>query len=60
MGRHKIEEQNVRKLFKIGNGSYSLTIPIDIIRRFDWQEKQKLTIEADDKRKRIIIKDWER
>lgn len=60
MGRHKIGDQNVRKLFKIGNGTYAITIPIDIIRTFDWQERQKLTIETDDKRKRIILKDWER
>jgi len=61
MGRSKIEEKNIRKLAKVGGGtSYSITLPIDAIRDFGWQEKQKLMIEVDKGRKRIIIKDWEK
>ena len=59
MGRSKIEDHNVRKLFKIGNGSYAVTIPIEIIRNFNWQERQKLTIKSNSK-KQIVIEDWER
>ncbi len=54
-------KQNIRKLVKVGGGAtYSITIPIKIIREFNWQEKQRLVIEADKKRKRIIIKDWKK
>ena len=37
------QNKKVRKLFKVGrNASYGLTLPIDAIRLFGWQEKQKL------------------
>ncbi len=54
-------EQNIRKLAKVGGGAtYSITLPIEIIRKFKWKEKQKLVVEADMKKKVIIIKDWEK
>ncbi len=54
-------EQNIRKLSKVGGGAtYSITLPIEIIRKFKWKEKQKLVVEADTKKKVIIIKDWEK
>ena len=60
MARRKLEEKNIRKLSRVGSGkSYSITLPIDVIRSFGWKEKQKLVIEADLKRKIIKIKDWE-
>ena len=54
-------KENIRKLAKVGGGvTYSITLPIEIVREFGWQEKQKLSVEADQKRKRIIIKDWKK
>ncbi len=53
----KIEEQNIRKLYK-QNQSYALTLPIALIRELDWQKKQKLTVER--KGNTLIIKDWEK
>lgn len=32
MARRKIEEQNIRKLTKIGRGSVGLTLPIELVR----------------------------
>jgi hypothetical protein len=53
-------EQNIRKLARVGGGhTYSLTLPIEAIRKFGWREKQKLEVEVDEKNKRLIIKDWE-
>lgn len=50
----------VRKLFKTGGDStYGVTLPIGTIRRFGWQEGQKLQLEVDEKNKKIILKDWE-
>lgn len=61
MGQRKIENRNIRKLSRVGGGtSYSITLPIEAIRAFGWKEKQKLKIEVDKKRKKIIIKDWEK
>lgn len=60
MARRKIEDENVRSLNKVSNGnSYSVTLPLRAIRLFKWQAKQKLQITIDEKRKRIVIEDWE-
>ena len=57
MGRAKNE--NIRKLQKSRN-MYHLSIPIDIVREMRLKEKQKLVVDYDKRRKRIIIKDWEK
>ena len=60
MARRRIENRNIRSISKTSNGkSYSITLPIEVIRRFRWQNRQKLRLTIDDKKKRIIIKDWE-
>lgn len=60
MARKKIENRNIRKLSRVGNGkTYTITIPIEIIREFGWQRKQKLVVEMDKKDKIVKIKDWE-
>ncbi|MDP3996847.1 MAG: hypothetical protein Q8P86_04115 [bacterium] len=59
MARRKIEEENVRTLMKNEQrGSYMINLPIEIIRKFDWQNRQKLLLEVDEKKKQIVIKDW--
>ncbi len=52
-------QQHIRKLSRVGGGvTYSITLPIETIREFGWQEKQKLLVRPDKKRQRIIISDW--
>ena len=47
----------IRKLTKTSEYSYFINIPKEIVDRYEWQAKQKLTIE--DKGKGVIeIKDW--
>ena len=59
--RRKLENRNIRKLTKMASGSsYGITLPIDVIREFRWKERQKLQLTIDKKKKRIVIKDWER
>jgi len=61
MARRKIENKNVRSLSKTSQGrSYSVTLPIDIVRRWRWKNRQKLQLKIDEKRKRIIIEDWKK
>ena len=61
MARRKIEDENVRSLNKVSNGkSYSITLPLRVIRAFRWQTKQKLQITVDEKKKRLIIEDWKK
>lgn len=58
MPRRSLEDRNIRKLNKTGNGSVIVTLPIEIIRKLEWQAKQKVVVKQEGKR--IIIEDWER
>ena len=58
MARRKLGEQNIRKLQKVGNGSVSVTIPIELIRKLKWREKQKVVIRR--RGKGLIIEDWKK
>jgi len=49
----------IRKLRKDSEYSYSINIPKDIIDKYGWKSKQKLTIE-DNGRGVLKIKDWRR
>ena len=60
MARQKLENRNIRKLYRIGKGkTYSLTLPVEYVRELGWQKTQKVTVELDKKSKKIIIKDWQ-
>ena len=57
----RAEDRDIRKLTKMGGGaSYGITLPVDIIRKFKWKEKQKLELTIDEKNKTIKIKDWKK
>jgi len=61
MAREKLENRKIRKLSRVGNGkTYTITIPVEIIREFGWQKKQKVVVEMDKKNKVVKIKDWEK
>jgi len=52
-------EKNVRKLNKSSKYSYSINLPKEVIGKYGWKAKQKLTVE--DKGKGVLqIKDWRR
>lgn len=51
--------KRVRKLTKVGGYSYAITLPREIVKKFHWQEHQKLQLEIDEKKEKILIKDWE-
>ena len=58
MARRKIEEQNIRKLTKIGRTSIGLTLPIELVRELGWKERQKVTVKK--VRGGILVKDWKK
>jgi hypothetical protein len=59
--RRKINERFIRKISKVANGtSYSITLPIEIIREWKWKEKQKVVLDIDKKNRVIKIKDWKK
>ena len=60
MAKRKISKRNIRKITKVGGKSYAVTLPIEVIRLFNWKERQKVILKINKKRKTITIKDWER
>jgi len=53
--RRKLDERNTRKLGK-RDGSYYVTLPIEMVRELKWRQGQK--VEFRKKGKELIIKDW--
>lgn len=49
----------VRKLNKNSAYSYSVNIPKEIVEKYGWKGKQKLTVE-DKGRGMIVIRDWKK
>ena len=60
MARRKTSKRNIRKIIKVGGKSYAITLPIEIIRLFNWKERQKVVLKINKKKKTITIKDWEK
>lgn len=58
MARRSLKERGTRSINKLGNGSYSITLPVEYIRALKWQKRQKVTVGIDARMKRIVIKDW--
>jgi len=46
-----------RKLIKAGSHSFTITLPKEIVKKYKWKEKQKLTV-TDKGRGLIEIRDW--
>lgn len=51
------EQKSVHKLKKSSAYSYSVTIPKEIIEKYGWKEKQKLSIK-DKGHGKVEISDW--
>ena len=58
MSRRKLGNKNIRKLTRVGNTSIGLTLPIEIVRKLKWREKQKVVVKL--RGKTITIKDWKK
>ncbi len=56
MARRKINKEQIRNIQQ-SKGSYHINIPIEIIRSFGWQERQKVVVKKYGKDK-ILIADW--
>lgn len=57
--RRKQGEENIRKITKVAGGSsYGITLPIEVIRRWGWKERQKVKLTIDEEERRIVIEDW--
>jgi len=56
MSRRKLSERNTRKLQRLGS-SISVTLPVEIVRKLKWREKQKVKVRQVGKK--VVIEDWE-
>ena len=57
MGRQKQNQESIRKLTKVGQKSYAITIPIEIVREMGLRERQKLVVKL--KKNKIVITDFQ-
>lgn len=46
-------EKKIRKLNRTSNHSYSVVIPKEMVRKYKWRERQRLTVE--DKGKGVLV-----
>lgn len=58
MSQRKMQEKNIRKLTRMGGGgkSIGLTLPIEIVSKLGWKERQKVIVNLSGQK--IIIQDW--
>lgn len=57
MGRRKIGDEKIRSIQK-SNGSYMVSIPIDLMRELGWRERQRVVITRSGKGK-LTISDYQ-
>lgn len=58
MANKSIKEKNIRKITKVGGKSFSITFPIEIIKKLGWREKQKVTVNL--RGKKVVTEDWKK
>ena len=59
MPRRSLKEKNIRKLTKMGGGrSMGITVPIEMLRKLGWRERQKVTVKL--RGSKITIEDWKK
>ena len=56
--RRKNQEENIRKIARLGKTSLAVTLPIGIVRELGWKEKQKVMVKK--VRGGASIKDWKK
>lgn len=58
MGAKREDEQSVRSITQNSTGTYSVSIPIGLMRKLKWRQGQKVTVTR--RGKDLIIKDWKK
>lgn len=58
MPNKKSQDKNIRKLTRLGGKSLGLTLPVEIVRKLKWKERQKVVIK--EVRSGVLIKDWKK
>ena len=53
----KYQERNIRKVTRNG-GSLNVSIPVEILKKLNWREKQKVVVKK--VKGGLLIKDWKK
>jgi hypothetical protein len=56
MGTRKSGEQNVRNLTKNASGTYSISVPIELVRQLNWQVGQQVIVTKQGSK--LVVQDW--
>ena len=56
MGVRKTGQHQIRKLTKLGDKSLAVTLPIELVQKLGWREKQKVVVKLQGRH--LVIKDW--
>ncbi len=57
MGDRKRGQEQIRNLTQNRTGTYSISLPIELIRQLSWRSGQKLVVKRSGKK--LIIEDWQ-
>ncbi|MFT7507811.1 MAG: hypothetical protein ACI92I_000980 [Acidimicrobiales bacterium] len=58
MARRKLEDREVRKLYKTTAGSVLVSLPIELVRELKWRDGQKVVVKK--RGEGISIVDWKK
>lgn len=58
MGTKREDQQSVRSITQNSTGTYSVSLPIGLVRKLKWRQSQKVTVMR--RGNDLIIKDWKR
>lgn len=58
MGVRRQGEQNIRTVQQNTTGSYTISLPIEVMRELRWKRGQKVVVELNGKT--VTVKDWKK
>lgn len=58
MAMRKLTDKNIRKITKVGRSSLAVTLPVEIVKKLGWREKQKVVVKKINGG--VQIKDWKK
>ncbi|PIT95394.1 hypothetical protein COT98_00105 [Candidatus Falkowbacteria bacterium CG10_big_fil_rev_8_21_14_0_10_39_9] len=56
MPTQKLINKNIKKITKLGRKSLAVTLPMELVKRLKWKEKQKVVVKR--VRGGLLIRDW--
>lgn len=56
MGAKREDERGIRIITQNDTGTYSVTLPIGLVRKLKWRKGQKVVVSR--RGKDLIVKDW--